>query len=310
EAIVQRDFLPRGSGIVTRRPLVLHLVNESRNADKTEWGEFGHLPGKRFTDFPLIRREIERYTDMEAGSNKGIISKPIFLTIHSPNVVDLILVDLPGLTKVAVGDQPQDIEKQVRELIESYIKEQMTIILAVSPGNVDLANSDALKLAHKWDPEGNRTLGVITKLDLLDQGTDAADMLQNRVIPLRLGYIGLVMRGQKDIAEDKDVKTALQDEETFFRQHYAYQTFANKCGTRFLGKSLSTLLLSHVQKFLPQTRAAIQLSLKRFEEELSRLGGSPEESQGGLNAMMLRIILLQQQQQQPQLHDYQKRDIG
>ena len=104
---------------------------------------------------------------------QGISSKPINLKIFSPNVLNLTLVDLPGLTKVAVGDQPEDIEQQIKEMLYSYITQDNTIILAVTPANQDIANSDALKLARKVDPQGDRTIGVITKLDLMDQGTDA-----------------------------------------------------------------------------------------------------------------------------------------
>ena len=104
---------------------------------------------------------------------KGISKKPIRLKVFSPHVLNLTLVDLPGLTKVPIGDQPSDIEDQVREMILEYIRPANTIVLAVTPANQDLANSDALKLARTVDKEGDRTIGVITKLDLMDQGTDA-----------------------------------------------------------------------------------------------------------------------------------------
>ncbi len=95
-SIVGRDFLPRGQGIVTRRPLVLQLIHTPGG---DEWGQFLHLD-KRFVDFAEIRREIEQETFRVAGQNKGVSKLPIHLRIHSPNVLDLTLVDLPGLTKV------------------------------------------------------------------------------------------------------------------------------------------------------------------------------------------------------------------
>lgn len=126
---VGRDFLPRGSGIVTRRPLVLQLINISSsdnltphdNALEPEWAEFLHSPGHRITDFDSVRREIEAETARVAGLNKGINRLPIHLKIFSPNVLNLTLVDLPGLTKIPIGDQPADIEKQIRSLVIEYI---------------------------------------------------------------------------------------------------------------------------------------------------------------------------------------------
>ncbi|KAF6072153.1 Dynamin family protein [Candida albicans] len=162
ENIVGKDFLPRGTGIVTRRPLVLQLINinledhlrkmngsTKSKKPSAEWGEFLHIPNKRFYNFSDIRREIENETLRIAGQNKGISRLPINLKIYSPNVLNLTLVDLPGLTKIPIGDQPTDIEKQTRSLILEYISKQNCIILAVSPANVDLVNSESLKLGDK-----------------------------------------------------------------------------------------------------------------------------------------------------------------
>jgi dynamin 1-like protein len=115
ENIVGRDFLPRGSGIVTRRPLILQLINvpedepedavhvgykNPNQAGRNEWAEFHHIPNRRFNDFGDVKREIENETARIAGSNKGINRQPINLKIFSPHVLNLTLVDLPGLTKV------------------------------------------------------------------------------------------------------------------------------------------------------------------------------------------------------------------
>jgi dynamin 1-like protein len=75
--------------------------------------------------------------------------------------------------------------------------------MAVSPANQDLANSDALKLARRVDPYGERTIGVLTKVDLMDEGTNALEIIQGNVYPLKLGYIAVVCRSQKDINSDK-----------------------------------------------------------------------------------------------------------
>ena len=94
ENLVGKDFLPRGSGIVTRRPLVLQLVNGP--AGGGEYGEFLHKPGRKYTDFEEIRVEIDADTARIAGDNKGISDVPINLKVTSPHVLNLTLVDLPG----------------------------------------------------------------------------------------------------------------------------------------------------------------------------------------------------------------------
>lgn len=147
--------------------------------------------GEKFYDFNKIREEIVKDTDAKTGKNHGRSSSyvlctpisptllkhspfntglsplPINLRIFSPNVLTLTLVDLPGLTKVPVGDQPRDIERQIRDMLLKYITKPNAIILAVTSANTDLANSDGLKLAREVDPEGARTIGVLTKVDLM-----------------------------------------------------------------------------------------------------------------------------------------------
>jgi dynamin 1-like protein len=147
---------------------VLNVFGAKEKSGKDEeWGEFLHLPGKKFFDFHEIRGEIVRDTEAKTGRNAGISPVPINLRIFSPRVLTLTLVDLPGLTKVPVGDQPRDIEKQIRDMLMKYISRPACIILAVTPANQDLANSDGLKMAREVDPDGVRTIGVLTKIDLM-----------------------------------------------------------------------------------------------------------------------------------------------
>ena len=304
ENIVGRDFLPRGSGIVTRRPLILQLINvPSERDDKPvtdevhvphtaasvagqgEWAEFNHLSGRQFRDFGEVKREIENETARIAGSNKGINRQPINLKIYSPHVLSLTLVDLPGLTKVPIGDQPGDIEKQTRNLISEYIAKPNSIILAVSPANVDIVNSEALKLARHVDPMGRRTIGVLTKIDLMDHGTNALDILSGRVYPLKLGFIGVVNRSQQDIQGNKSLAEALKSESDFFKHHPAYRNMATRCGTQFLAKTLNTTLMSHIRDRLPDIKARLNTLMGQTQQELASYGNmqfSGKEHRGSL----------------------------
>ncbi|KAJ3042803.1 vacuolar protein sorting-associated protein 1 [Rhizophlyctis rosea] len=327
ENVVGRDFLPRGTGIVTRRPLVLQLINrpsasgkaggvagaqpenqpapgsespkpvkaegddaQSETAEGEEWGEFLHLPGKKFFDFNEIRAEIDRETEAKVGRNAGVSPQPINLRIFSPNVLTLTLVDLPGLTKVPVGDQPKDIEKQIRDMILKFISKNNAIILAVTAANTDLANSDGLKMAREVDPEGVRTIGVLTKVDLMDQGTDVVDILAGRVIPLRLGYVPVVNRGQRDIETKKKISVALEAERNFFENHAAYKSKAQYCGTPFLARKLNMILMHHIRNTLPEIKAKIQAGLAKYTAELMQLGDPITEDGSNQSNLILNII--------------------
>ncbi|KAM7264442.1 hypothetical protein ACFE04_002125 [Oxalis oulophora] len=292
EALVGRDFLPRGNEICTRRPLVLQLLQtKKKNQDGAgeEYGEFLHLPGRKFYQFSDIRREIQAETDREAGANKGVVDKQIRLKIFSPYVLDITLVDLPGITKVPVGDQPSDIEARIRTMIMSYIKQPTCLILAVTPANSDLANSDALQMAGMADPDGNRTIGVITKLDIMDRGTDARNLLMGKVIPLRLGYVGVVNRSQEDIMFNRSIKDALKEEDKFFKSRPIYNGIADRCGIPQLAKKLNQVLVQHIKNILPGLKSRISKQLATVAKEHASFG-EIVESKAGQGALLLNIL--------------------
>ncbi|XP_072291968.1 dynamin-1-like protein isoform X2 [Eucyclogobius newberryi] len=304
ESLVGRDILPRGTGIVTRRPLILQLVhidsddrrksneeNESKEngrlykgIDGEEWGKFLHTKNKLYTNFDEIRQEIEAETERVSGINKGISDEPIHLKIFSPHVVNLTLVDLPGITKVPVGDQPKDIEFQIKDLIFKYISNPNSIILAVTAANTDMATSESLKVAREVDPDGRRTLAVVTKLDLMDAGTDAMDVLMGRVIPVKLGIIGVVNRSQLDINQKKVVADSIRDEYAFLQKKYP--SLANRNGTKYLARTLNRLLMHHIRDCLPELKARINVLSAQYQSLLNGYG----EPVGDHSATLLQLI--------------------
>ncbi|KAG7265488.1 hypothetical protein CRUP_035628 [Coryphaenoides rupestris] len=271
ESLVGRDLLPRGTGIVTRRPLILQLVHidtedrrktyEENGIEGDEWGKFLHTKNKIYTDFEEIRQEIDAETERLSGTNKGISDEPIHLKVFSPHVVNLTLVDLPGITKVPVGDQPNDIELQIRDLIMKYISNPNSIILAVTAANTDMATSEALKVARDVDHDGRRTLAVMTKLDLMDAGTDAMDVLMGRVIPVKLGLIGVVNRSQLDINNKKQVADAIRDE----------------------------LLMHHIRDCLPELKTRINVLSAQYQSMLNGYGEPVDDKSSTLLQLITKF---------------------
>ncbi|XP_052170646.1 dynamin-related protein 5A [Diospyros lotus] len=286
ESIVGKDFLPRGSGIVTRRPLVLqlHRIDEGR-----EYAEFMHLPRKRFTDFAAVRKEIADETDRETGRSKQISSVPIYLSIYSPNVVNLTLIDLPGLTKVAVEGQPDSIVEDIENMVRSYIEKPNCIILAISPANQDLATSDAIKISREVDPKGERTFGVLTKIDLMDKGTDAVDILEGKSYKLQFPWIGVVNRSQADINKNTDMIAARRREREYFSNTPEYKHLSHRMGSEYLGKVLSRHLEQVIKSRIPGLQSLINKTIIELETELSRLGRPVATDAGGKLYMIMEI---------------------
>lgn len=270
ESIVGRDFLPRGSGIVTRRPLVLQLHKTEDGSQ--EYAEFLHMPKRKFSDFAMVRKEISDETERITGRSKQISSVPIHLSIYSPNVVNLTLIDLPGLTKVAVDGQPESIVRDIEEMVRTYVEKPNCIILAISPANQDIATSDAIKLAREVDPSGERTFGVLTKLDLMDKGTNALDVLEGRAYRLQQPWVGIVNRSQADINKNVDINLARRREREYFATNPDYGHLASKMGSEYLAKLLSKHLESVIRSRIPSITSLINKSIDELESEMDHLG--------------------------------------
>lgn len=281
ESLVGKSFLPRGTGIVTRAPLILQMIRYNsehyesflevtRRQDIKEWAIFLHKPTTIFTNFDDVRFEIERQTNFLAGDNKGITHEPIVLKVYTL-LYDLTFVDLPGITKVPVGDQPEDIDEQIQKLILKYVEMSNSIILAVVTANTDPSTSESLKIARNMDPEGERTIAVVTKLDLIDEGTlqDTADFLCGLKIPVKLGIVGVVNRSQKDINENKSMKNTLQSEREFLKKNYP--EIYKKHGNKVLANKLQTILIQHIKKTYPVLKKSLMTKKEQLENELKTL---------------------------------------
>ncbi|OMJ28646.1 Dynamin-related protein DNM1 [Smittium culicis] len=314
ENLVGMDFLPRGSGVVTRRPLVLQLINiaykasESSSPDhNSEYAQFLHCPNRRFTDMNDVKIEIEKETDRVAGKNKGIVKTPIHLKIFSPKVLNLTMIDLPGITKVFFSfifipppllllnhffptSFPLPLFKTLPTFTLLPNLDPCCVILAVSPANVDLANSESLKIAREVDPENRRTLGVLTKIDLMDKGTSAIEILTGRVYPLRLGFVGVICRSQEDTDSKKPISASLHEESNFFNSNPLYRSIIQHCGTQNLAKTMNSILIAHIKERLPETKNKINALISKTENTLSSFGPVNDKPSTNNLPRLLKII--------------------
>lgn len=191
---------------------------------------------------------------------------PIQLNIYSPNVPDLTLIDLPGYIQIQSKNQPADLKWKIAELCEKYIKEP-NIILAVCAADVDLANSPALRASRKVDPLGIRTLGVITKMDLVTPDRGAA-ILKDSNYPLNLGYVGVICRASPVSSgglfnrKETVFEAMSRNESSFFGSspHYAPDSGC-KVGTQTLRMHLMTVLEKSMAASLQTTSDAIRMEL-------------------------------------------------
>lgn len=289
ESIVGREFLPRGQGIVTRCPIEIQL-HQMTGLEKS-WFELQERRGEKIFESDDVRRGIETEMEKIAGRNKAISSQTIKIRYYSKDVLDLLLIDLPGITKIPMGEQPEDIEQKVLDIILPFIRNPNSLILAVTKATTDLATSDGLKLARSVDPNGIRTIGVLTQLDLLEDGSDALDDLQNRTYPLQLGYVGVIMRNQRGVQTNKTISEQLKEEKQYFENHKSYKKCADKMGVPYLVKTLNMNFIQHIKRALPVIRETI-INIKQLKEyDLTQYGEFDNlETKETKNYLVLTLI--------------------
>ncbi|XP_073324267.1 interferon-induced GTP-binding protein Mx-like [Pagrus major] len=291
--------LPRGSGIVTRCPLELKM---KRKKEGEKWyGKISYKDYEEELEDPAdVEDSIREAQDDIAGSGSGISNELISLEIASPDVPDLTLIDLPGIARVAVKGQPEDIGDQIKRLIQTFIKKQETISLVVVPSNVDIATTEALKMAQEVDPDGGRTLGILTKPDLVDKGTEqtTVDIVHNEVIHLKKGYMIVKCRGQKEITENVSLTEATRREKAFFKDHVHFHILYDEGHATVpkLAEKLTLELVHHIQMSLPQLEDQIEKKLVQTRAELERLGdGLPPDAAERLVFLIDRVTAFTQE---------------
>uniref|UniRef100_A0A672NHT0 Interferon-induced GTP-binding protein Mx-like n=1 Tax=Sinocyclocheilus grahami TaxID=75366 RepID=A0A672NHT0_SINGR len=270
--------LPRGSGIVTRCPLELKLRKLINGTGWTAIISYNEVR-ETFHDPAQVESYVRRAQNMLAGDGVGICDDLISLEITSPDVCDLTLIDLPGITRVPVKGQPEDIGDQIRRLILKFTSKKETINLVVVPCNVDIATTEALRMAQGVDPDGLRTLAILTKPDLIDKGAEAdiLQVLQGKVVPLKKGYTIVRCRGQSDINENVSLVEATRQEKEFFSAPVStsYLLEEQRATIPCLSTRLTKELVGHIKSSLPSLRDQIHIHLSAVRVELKNYSDGP-----------------------------------
>uniref|UniRef100_A0A673G327 Interferon-induced GTP-binding protein Mx3-like n=1 Tax=Sinocyclocheilus rhinocerous TaxID=307959 RepID=A0A673G327_9TELE len=279
--------LPRGNGIVTRCPLELRL----KKVPGVNWKAV--LTYDKKADESVNSSNFAAQNEL-AGKGVGIRDELITLEVMSPDVCDLTLIDLPGIARVPVEGQPEDIGKQIKRLIMKYIKKHETINLVVVPCNTDIATTEALKMAQEVDPEGIRTVAILTKPDLIDKGTEKTVLaiVHNKVIPLRKGYIMVKCRGQQQINDDIPLEEAAQMERDFFQNHDYFRCLLKEDNAtiKSLAVKLTQDLVDHIEKSLPQLQEQIKKQLWSVKKALKDCEDGPPEDLEGAKEFLIKTL--------------------
>lgn len=280
-------IFPSGTGLVTRCPIRL-VMRKARSGES--WSAFvstslANAKREAARDVETLYALIGQATTSLCKGATNFSTDIVVVDLVSPDACDLTVVDLPGIIRTVTSGQTASVIEDVNKLITSYLSDKRTIVLAVIPGNQDIATVDILERAQRMDPTGERTLGVLTKIDLVNPGgeDEIVAVVNNIRKPLALGYIMVKNRSQLDMNKKMSTTEARAAETAYFKAHEVYRGVDGRLwGVDQLARKLTSLLVNRIQLQLVPMKSQVEKELTCIRTELRTLsafgglGDSPD----------------------------------
>ncbi|KAL3665741.1 hypothetical protein V7S43_009174 [Phytophthora oleae] len=225
---------------------------------------------------------ITKLTNKLIAEGQYISDDQIVIEMCGPELPNLTLTDLPGLVRTVGDHEDQNIIPRVRQMVDRYMQQERTVIIAVVPANVDMHNTEILQAAQQADSDGTRTIAVVTKVDLVDAGAELAvhELLLNRKKKMNLGYHAVKCRSQRELTKGTSIEKGLTNETAFFSQHEYWRRLPSHLwGVPRLTERLVSILQDNIRRSLPEVITEISSRMAETQKSLSSLG-TPLESPG------------------------------
>ncbi|ETS87298.1 hypothetical protein PFICI_01126 [Pestalotiopsis fici W106-1] len=263
------------TGVIETCKITIQPGSDRTDEEKSRLREFQKTDSTKEIDIGRLiesAKEIMRLDD----HSKRFSSDVLRIEISGPTQPNLTIVDLPGLFRAGNKDQTADDAEIVNRIVQSYMTNSLSIILAVVSAKSDFALQEVTQLARKINVHGVRTIGLITKPDTLDVGSDSErayhELAQNRDVHFRLGWH--VLRNRDYKSRDSTNGERDQAEDLFFSQGVWAAVARKNKGVTALRSRLSEVLTSHILEELPALLHSVETELKECSFDLEKLGTS------------------------------------
>ncbi|GMI50605.1 hypothetical protein ScalyP_jg4265 [Parmales sp. scaly parma] len=294
EAISSIPF-PRGAGLVTRCATQIRMSSANEWSASIRWvskKEVGTGKWDKMKTPEDVTAAIERITK-EIGKTDSdiVVDKEIEIIWKAPDAPDLTIIDLPGIVRTAIEGQSESTKDQVNNLLDKYLKEERTIVLAVVPLNVDVATVEILERAAQVDKGGNRTMGVLTKPDRVESSSEAAALAlaQNITKPLMHGYVMVKNRTQEELEGGMSLKDARVAEKKYFDSS-PYERTGARLGVEELTTALTNLLVNLIVTAIPEMKNQVAEKLENSRSLLKAYGEHPPETFSSCTIVLSGIV--------------------
>lgn len=293
---------PKGTGLVTRCPTRISMSTCEANEP---WSAEVRLPvglpeSERFNSLGrtnsidvLSKRLADAAAIICPANNSEFSTEVIQVQVQSPTNPNLSLIDLPGIIRTTTAGQDRSVIANVDTLLESYLRQPETVILAVIPANQDIATIDILERANEFDPQGLRTIGVLTKPDLIDRGAEdeVLKIVQNIRKPLKLGYVIVKNRSQQELKTSVSLAQSAKNEDNYFSQHEVWQKIPpNSRGIKPLCERLTSIIVNRAMARGPFLKWYLNDRLSKTETKLTELGIEIPDSEVAKSKTLIKIV--------------------
>ncbi|KAM2031436.1 hypothetical protein ACFX1T_013562 [Malus domestica] len=264
--------LPRGQGICTRVPLIIRFQHSPQPELSLECNSKVDR-----TDENNISDDIVKATNSIAGG--GISNTPLTLLVKKNGVPDLTMVDLPGITRVPVQGQPENIYDQIKDMIMQYIKPEESIILNVLSASVDFATCESIRMSQSVDKTGERTLALVMKVDKAPEGL--LEKVTGDDVNIGLGYVCVRNRIGDETYEEAGAIT--QD---LFQSHPLLSNIEKSMVIPVLAQRLVQIQAIGIARNLPEIVKKINERLNSSLAELNKMPKSLTSVAEAMTAFM------------------------
>lgn len=282
---------PRGENLCTRFPTIVQVQTDENLEGPVAFvstdAEFKACP--ELVDMESIKASIISCSEQHMSNGCKIGDKPIHVRYIRPSGPVMTLIDLPGITHVDTTDGNLDIHSITSGMVHSYVKNENMVILVVIPANDDFGNSEALRLAQKYDAEGSRTIAVVSKCDLVPNKSDILNkirMTRDSDVKLALGFIAV-----RNKSADEDSIDIGQEENVLFTTHPVLKNLTeNEWGYETLSHKIVELQSKRVNQFILEAGKLIHDKITETRKKLDNLGECPQ-STGEYRSEFLSALL-------------------